>query len=91
MILHVYIDERTQRILEKIAKERGCTMEQWVSFENFHGSTRVTTWSEATGAAKPSEDIDVLEKMIKKWFERFKEECDRAHWEASRDITSTQD
>ena len=73
-----------------ISHIRGCTMEQWVSFESFHGNTRVTTWSEATGAAKPKEDIDFLENMIQTWFERFRQECDRAAAQSSGDITAPQ-
>ena len=54
------------------------TMETWVSFEIFQGKTRISTWSELTGPGQLRDLLAFLERMIVNWFDRFKEECDRA-------------
>lgn len=61
---------------------RGYTMEQWVSFDPYHGGgTRVSTWIEVMGAElslQGGKDVKLIKTILAGWFENFVAECDRA-------------
>jgi hypothetical protein len=59
----------------------GNTMEQWVSFDSYHGGgTRISTWIEVTGtelAVNGISFLTFLRRVLATWFENFALECDR--------------